>query len=173
MAIFSIHMVSKFKFKGIFITLYINASIGFLIWMVFKKSKISPLDHEFWVDKSRMLIGILFLFLEFITLYFLVKVKRIVIEKDKIIFTSVFFPFLKKERLFSYYDYSKFVEEYTKQGSYEALWLIKNGKLADDISSFYYSNYTKLKFEIKIKNKGKLNIGSFAQLFCRLGLRRI
>ena len=99
----------------------------------------------------------------------LFQLKRIVIEKDKVIFKSIVFPFIEKERLFSYYDFSKFVDEQSKTGYYESLWLFKNGKLEDQISSFYYSNYTKLKFELKVQNKGKLKINSFKQIYLKLG----
>ena len=166
-------MVSKLKFGSFFLTLIINVFSGILIWALFAKSKSSPLQKEYWDGESAYIASITVILLEILALYLLFKVKKIIVEHDKVIFKSVIFPFIKKERFFSYYDYSKLVEEHTKSGSYEALWLIKNDKLEDDISSFYYSNYTKLKFEIKVKNSGKLKIGSFRQLFCRLGMARV
>ena len=53
---------------------------------------------------------------------------------------------------------------------HEAIWLIKNNKLKDRISSFYYTNFTELKAEIKTKNLGELEINQFKQLLCLFGL---
>ncbi len=167
------NMSSKYKLGSILLILLINFLSGILFWVLFIKAEVSPLTKEFWYGESSKIAGITILMLEILALYLLSQVKQIIVEKDKIIFRNLILPFIKKEKLFSYYDYSKIVEQHTKTGTYEALWLIRNEKVVDEISSFHYSNYTKLKFEIKVKHSGKLKIGSFAQLFCRLGIRRI
>lgn len=162
---------SEFKFGTILLLLLINSLSGILFWVLFVKGKINPLSIDFWKNESLLIAGTAILFLEMVALFLLLQVKTITIEKDKIIFRRLIFPFLKKEREFSYYDYSKLIDEASKNNTYEALWLIKNEKLEDRISSFYFSNYGKLKFEIKVKNKGKLNINPFKQLFCQMGMK--
>ena len=160
-------MESKLKITSFLCVLFINFLSGTLFWAVFIKSGIKVFDLEFW--KNGSFVFMIVLFLEILALYLLFQLKKIVIEKDKIIFKNPIFPFLKKERKFSYYDFSKIVDEKSKTVYYEALWLFKNGKLENQISSYYYSNYTKLKFEIKIQHKGKLEINSFKQIHCKFG----
>jgi hypothetical protein len=160
-------MKSSLKISSIVLILIINFLIGILFWTIFINSGIKVFEFEFWKDIPLLLL--LILFLEIFALSLLLNLKTIIIEKDKIIFQNIIFPFIKKKRLFSFYDFSKFVDEHTRYDSYETLWLFKNGKLEDRISSFYFSNYTKLKFEIKIKNKGKLKIGVFKQIYFIFG----
>ncbi len=124
-------------------------------------------EYEFWTYKP--LILLLIILLEIFAVSLILQLKSITIEKDKVIFKNLIFPFLKKERLFSYYDFSKTVDEQSKSGSYESLWLFKNGKLENQISSFYYANYTKLKIELKVQHKGKLKINSFKKIYYKLG----
>lgn len=160
-------MKSNLKFTYVLLVLTINFLSGILFWTVFVKKGISVFEFEFW--KNGMLILLFIIFLEILALRLLFNYKEIIIEKNKVIFKNLLFPFIKKERLFTYYDFSKFVDQHTKSGLYESLWLFKNGKLEDQISSFNYSNYTKLKFELKVQNKGKLKITTFKQIYLQLG----
>lgn len=160
-------MKSNFKITSFLLVLFINFLTGVLFWAIFINAGMRIFEFEFW--NSGILIPILILFLEIFALSLFFKLKIIIIEKDKVTFKNLVFPFLKKEKPFSYYDFSKFVDEQSKTGSYESLWLFKNGKLEDQISSFYYSNYTKLKFELKVQNKGKLEINSFKQIYFKFG----
>ena len=164
-------MISKFKYSSILLVVIINILLGILFWAVFIKAESNPWTKEFWNGHSAKIAGITILTLEIFALYLLSEIKQIIVKKDKIIFRNQLLPFIKKERLFSHYDYSKIVHEVTNTGTYEVLWLIKDEKLVDQISSFYYINYTKLKFEIKVKHTGELKMGSFKQLFCKMGLR--
>ncbi len=160
-------MKSKIKTTSFLHVLLINILVGILFWVIFIKAGVRVLEYEFWTFKP--LILILIVALEIFALRLIFQLKRIVIEKDKVIFKNLIFPFLKKERLFSYYDFSKTVEEQSKTGTYESLWLFRNGKLENQISSFYYANYTKLKVELKVQHKGKLKINSFKQIYYKLG----
>ena len=160
-------MKSNIKLTSFLLVLIINFLIGLLFWTIFIKPGIRIFDVEFW--NNGKLILLLIMFLEVFALSLLFKFKGITIEKDKVIFKNLLFPFIKKERHFTYYDFSKFVDEQSKTGYYESLWLFKNGKLEDQISSFNYSNYTKLKFELKVQNKGKLKINTFKQIYLKLG----
>jgi hypothetical protein len=158
-------MKSNLKISSFLIVLLINFLVGILFWNTFIKA--GKKVFEFW--ENNKLIFLLIIFLEVFALILFFQLKKIIIEKDKVIFKSLLFPFIKKERLFSYYDFSNFVDEQSKIGNYETLWLFKNGKLEDQISSFYYSNYTKLKFEQKVQNKGKLKVNSFKKIYLKLG----
>lgn len=160
-------MKSNIKVIPFLLVLVINFLVGTLFWTLFVKAGKRIFEYEFWTYKPHILI--LIIFLEVFALNLLFKLKTIIVEKDKVIFKNLIFPFLKKERLFSYYDFSKIVDEYSRSGFHESLWLFKNGKLENQISSFYYSNYTKLKFEIKVQHKGKLKINSFKQIYYKLG----
>ena len=160
-------MESNLKNTSFLLILIINFLVGVLFWTIFIKAGTRAFTLEFW--NSGTLVLLLIIFLEIFALSLLFQLKKIVIEKDKIIFKCLLFPFIKKVRQFSYYDFSKFVDEQSKTGYYESLWLFKNGKLEDQISSFYYSNYTKLKFELKVQNKGKLKINSVKQIYFKFG----
>lgn len=160
-------MESNLKNTSFLLILIINFLVGVLFWTIFIKDGTRVFNLEFW--NNGRLILLLIIFLEIFALSLLFQLKKIVIEKDKIIFKCLLFPFIKKVRQFSYYDFSKFVDEQSKTGYYESLWLFKNGKLEDQISSFYYTNYTKLKFELKVQNKGKLKINSFKQIYFKFG----
>lgn len=158
-------MKSSLSTLSLIIVLFINFTTGILFLNIFIDADIRL--FKFKEDSSFVLLIIFFL--EIFALNLLRNLKKITIEKDKIIFQNILFPFIKKERLFSYYYFSKFIEERSKSGTYEALWLFKNGKLEDQISSFYYSNYTKLNPEIKIQNKGFLEITIFKSLYLKFG----
>ena len=156
-------MKSSLKISSIILTFVINFLIGILFWKIFVNAGVKVFEFGFWKDVPLLLL--LVLFLEIFALSLLLNIKIITIEKDKIIFQNILLPLIKKERPFSFYDFSKFVEEHSKSDSYETLWLFKDGRLEDRISSFYFSNYTKIKFEIKVQNKGKLKISVFKQIY--------
>ncbi|NRT14662.1 antitoxin component YwqK of YwqJK toxin-antitoxin module [Flavobacterium sp. 28A] len=160
-------MKSKIKITSFLLVLIINFLVGILFWTIFIKAGNRIFEYGFWTYKPFILF--LIIFLEIFALSLVFQLKRVIIEKDKVIFKNLIFPFLKTERLFTYYDFSKIVERYSKSGYHESLWLFKNGKLENQISSFYYSNYTKLKFEMKVQHKGKLKINSFKQIYYKLG----
>lgn len=160
-------MKSNFKITSFLLVLFINFLVGVLFWTIFIKAGMRIFEYEFWTYKP--LILLLIILLEIFAVSLILQLKSITIEKDKVIFKNLIFPFLKKERLFSYYDFSKTVDEQSKSGSYESLWLFKNGKLENQISSFYYANYTKLKIELKVQHKGKLKINSFKKIYYKLG----
>ena len=90
--------------------------------------------------------------------------KYIKIDEDKITFINPILPFLRKIKHLSEYEYKQTVEEVSGSDTREALWLIKNGKVTDRFSSFYYSNYDELKNNIAIENKGELRINPFKQI---------
>ncbi|MDD2987237.1 hypothetical protein [Flavobacterium sp.] len=164
-------MVSNFKRGSLVILLLVNLLVVILIGAVFITAENNPLTEAYWKESGSIIIGITCILLAAVALYSLTIIKQITIKKDSILFKNQLFPFLKKERLFSYYDYTKTVEEETETESFEALWLIKNGKLEDHISSMFYSNYNELKEAITIKQAGKLEMSAVKQWLYRMGMR--
>ena len=164
---------SKYKiWGGLTLLIFLNVLFLPFSWMaVYSTCKNLFTPNYEWQGID---IGIPFLLillqLIFFTL-FMTECKYIKVETDRIIFINPLFPFLRKTRFFTDYDYKQNVEEYSRGGYYEALWLIKNRKLKVRISSFYYSNYNELKNSIKIKDKGKLKINPFKQLGYLFGMK--
>lgn len=95
-------------------------------------------------------IALVFLF----TIYdFTKSCKRIIADKKGIIFINPLFPFLKKAYTWRDFDYSILVMEYRQRYYYEAVWLIKDGRVKARFSSLYYSNYPALKKQIKCNRR--------------------
>lgn len=164
---------SKYKIFG-GLTLLIAVNIGFalitykVISNLYQKCNVQGYE---WQDGDFIVSGILILF-QLLSLFLLMKDCRyIIIEGDRITFINALLPFIRKTVRFNEYDYKQTVREYSRAGYYEAVWLIKNGKLKTRIFSFYYSNYEELKHSINTPNKGSLKINQFKQLGCLLGMK--
>ncbi|MFP4092363.1 MAG: hypothetical protein ACLFT3_18790 [Cyclobacteriaceae bacterium] len=116
-----------------------------------------------------VILGLQSLFL----ILFMTQCKYIIIDENEISFVNPLFPILRRKLKWSDYDYWVFVDEHSRGKTHEAIWLIKDNKVRDRFSSFYYSNYSKLKNKIerKVKGKGKLRIGPFGQLTSILGMK--
>ena len=67
------------------------------------------------------------------------------------------------------YDCYKIVHEETENGVYEAVWLIKDGKIADSFSTYQYSNYNSMVNAISLKYEGKLSRSPIKLLMCKFG----
>lgn len=159
---------AKYKFTGFTLPVAANFLFGILTWTVFSNSDLS--DPETWRDgTSRFLLiftggmQILLLFL------FMTQCRFIIITETSVRFINPLLPFLVSKYDWADFDYCKSVEEYSRYQSHEAIWFIKDGKLRQRISSFYYSNYGALKRHIKTPYKGRLKMGPFKQMYCMLG----
>ena len=160
-------MKSKLRINSLLLVLIINILAAILFINLLLKNDL--LDSESWRNTSFKIAFVTVTLLEIVAIYLLSQLKEISVVKDKIVYKNIIFPFLKKERKFSDYDFSTTIDEVTKVGIFESLWLFKNGKLEAQISSFYYSNYSKLKFEIKVQNKGKLKINALKKIYYFVG----
>lgn len=161
-------MNSKLKLSSTILIISLNIPFWLFFWFLFTVDKNGILSLDFWQNQYTplfILIGSLGAF----CLYQLLRLKRITIKNGFIIFSHPIVPFFKKKRAFSYYDYSKTIIERSRYNEYESLWLIKDGRFEDEISSFIFSNYVELKREIKVKNKGRLKITPLKQMTCRFG----
>jgi len=163
---------SKYKILGGFgLLIALNGIAGILTWLVFIKLKTNPFFIENWQDKPTRISMLFVLGLQGVFLLLLMtQCKYLIVYTDKLRFINPLLPFIRKTRDWSDYDYFQTVQEYSRGGYHEAIWLIKNNKLKDRISSFYYTNFTELKAEIKTKNLGELEINQFKQLLCLFGL---
>lgn len=82
-------------------------------------------------------------------------------------------PFLRRQYRWEEFDYYTLCEEYSKSGTYEAIWLVKDRKLEIRISEAYYSNYPQLKASIKVPKRRKKYYGKTDQLFMIFGWKRL
>ena len=65
-------------------------------------------------------------------------------------------------------------DEQSRYETIEVIYLIKNKKLVNVISSFNYKNFDEIKKEIalNLEFKGKIYLNIFHQLFLRLGFKQ-
>jgi len=165
---------SKYKiFGGFGIIIVLNGFAGILTWLVFYKVRVNPFIIESWQNEGSR-IGMLFALGLQVTflLLLMTQCKFIAVNRDGITFINPLLPFIRKTRKWTYYDKFCTLQETTQYGgSYEAIWLIKNNRLKNRISCFYYSNYSNLKNEIRIENSGSLDINPFRQLIALWGLK--
>ena len=161
-------VVSKFKIFPFVITGALNTIGIYYICSLLSIANIASVDD--WINgEVIMLAALCTLIFCIIPFYFLLQLKIISVNKDRIIFRTLIFPFIKREMLFSEYDYLYTNTEIIKGRIDYTIWLIKNKKLRDRISSFYYANYDEIIAAIHVKNKGELNIGYIKENLAHFG----
>lgn len=161
---------SKYKlFGGYGILLSINWYIATLPWTTFPNAKINPFNTEVWEHGANILMMCIFFGIQSIFLLLLMtQCKSISVSKEGITFTTPLLPFHKK-RKWSDYDSFLIVNERSTWAEYESIWLIKDNKLKDRISIFYYSNYQDIKENINGNKYEQVDIGQFRQLLIWFG----
>ncbi|MFD3002598.1 hypothetical protein ACFS7Z_19665 [Pontibacter toksunensis] len=166
---------SKYKFFGGFgLLIGLNLLIGFASFKLLTASKIS-IEHVDLLNDSdarfayTIIIGLNLLFL----LLFITQSRFIIVNTIGITFINPLLPLLRKTRSWSDFDYYITVDENSRYSTYEAVWLIKDGKLKGRFSSYYYSNYYEIKSQIKTRRGGKKYFNPFSQFFIILGMKRI
>lgn len=123
-----------------------------------------------WHYKYAILVVLVGIPLEFICLmFFFTQFKRIEISDNSISFATPLIPSLCTSTSWTDYDSCYSVQEYTSYRNYEAIWLIKDMRIKNRISSFYYSNYLEMRDAIKIDIKGQLKMTPLQQLLCMMG----
>lgn len=169
--IYKIMVISHFtlKYKVMVYSVFgLSILLSLLLFFLSSPDRTHP---EPWNDPQSILI---FLFAAAILLFGcfpLLKMESLRIESERIIFQKYVFASNIKEVQFKYYDYYKIIYEESENGEYEAVWLIKNGKLAKSFSSYEYSNFKDLKEALNIENKGQLDLSPIKQLRCKLGAK--
>jgi len=164
----------KYKlFGGFGLTLLLNVPIGFFIYkVIINGPKIQLINIETWINNENfwmviISLGIQILFL----LLFMTQNKYLILDDYGITFVNPLLPFFQKTRKWDYYSEYRRVIEHSQYNTHEAIWLIKDNKLKNRISSFYYQNYKDIKKGIKIEYSGRLRINPFKQLFVIFGMR--
>lgn len=160
-------VVSKFKIFPFVITGALNTIGIYYICSLLSIANIASVDD--WINGEVIMLAALCTLIGIIPFYFLLQLKIISVNKDRIIFRTLIFPFIKREMLFSEYDYLYTNTEIIKGRIDYTIWLIKNKKLRDRISSFYYANYDEIIAAIHVKNKGELNIGYIKENLAHFG----
>lgn len=166
---------SRYKILGGFgLLVGLNLLIGFCAFKLMTASNLSYDKVDFFNDQKILIAYSIIagIFLLFLTL-FATQCRYIIADNDGILFVNPIIPFFRTHKLWTDFDFYIVVDESSRGGSHEAVWLIKNEKVKCRFSSFYYTNYDKLKEEIRTKGKGKKYYGPFAQLLGLLGLMRI
>ena len=129
------------------------------------------LEPNFWKESESLLILLISLSFFAFGCFLLLKMKKIRIEQNRIVFQNYVFGSNIKEVNFKDYDYYKIVHEESENGMFEAVWLIKDEKLADSFSTYEYSNYDALEIALQLDYKGELVMSPFKQLSCKLGAK--
>lgn len=144
-------MKTKFTIKSTFI-------IPFLIGLVCTMINILPsfLIDPYYHDKlfPKIFVPGIFIFSLIITFFGEVKTKFIAVEfeKDEII-VKRFLGLQTKSYKFSEIEAWKYSHLASKRGTYEYLYLYKNGHKIIKISQFYHRNYDEVKRYIETKFK--------------------
>jgi len=164
-------------FGGFGLLLAVNAFLGFLTFAVVRDlmdsgGLLQLLQVDFWLTSPKRKAVFFGLGMQVAALlFFCSQNKFIVVTPQQITFINPLLPFLRTTRQWSDYDYYVTVLEAARGGPHEAAWLIKNGRIKNRISNFYYSNYSSLEQRLGCRFAGKLDIGPFRQLLCLLGLK--
>ena len=112
--------------------------------------------------------------LELFFLYFFFShLKEIRIVHDSISFSNPLISAICTSVLWKEYDSCYTIQEYTDYKNYEAIWLIKDNRIKNRISSFYYNNYTELKSALKIEINGEIKMSPLNQSLCILMKKKV
>lgn len=150
----------------VFIVFGLSLTLSLVLFMVSSPNTMTP---DPWNDIPSILIfsfAILILVFGCLPLF---KMRTLRIGPHHIAFQKYLLDSYIKEVSIKNYDYYKIVQEESENGIFEAVWLIKNGKLADSFSTYQYSNYKDLKAALNLRYEGVLDLSPMKQLLCKLG----
>lgn len=166
---------SKYKFFGGFGFMIGLKLLGLFVILNLLANPRSNLDIIEIINNKNSLFGFILLIglITLIFIQFITQCKLIKVDINGITLINPLFHNLRNTKQWTDFDYFILVEEATENDTYEAIWLVKDGKIKVRISSFYYSNYIDLKKQIKLKSLGIQHIGKLSQLLHVLGLTRI
>lgn len=108
----------------------------------------------------------------FLTVFLLFRQIRIIrLTKENSVLSFPVFTFFRKTIVWRENDFYITIDEHSQGGPHEAVWIVRNEKVIERFSSFYYSNYKELKKHLPIEYKGKIHVGAFSQVYYLFGGR--
>lgn len=164
-------------FGGFGLLLAYNLFIGFLAYhfiaeLINERGLATLFSLDFWLYDPKRGITLFVLALQLSLLWFFCTQNQfIIVAPHQITFVNPLLPFIRTTRKWSDYDYYVTVKEAARGGPHEAVWLIKNGRIRNRISSFYYSNYQELESNLGCRLAETPNLGMFRQLGCLFGMK--
>ena len=161
---------SQYKVFGPFgLLVFLNLIWGFLtytiLFAVLERDKGWVLANWGWLE-IWILMGQAF----FLGMLF-TQAPVIRMSKAGIEFSYPIFFFIKKYYSWAEFDEACIVSEYSRQRTFEAVWLLKNGKLRKRISSAYYKNYHRMNASIRVPRNGRLKMNRWQQAWYLMGGR--
>ena len=166
-------VVSKYKiFGGFTLLIILNVIFSLVSYKLLFDSNIS-IDKVDFVNNKNAILPYLFVlgFQSILLILFATQNRYIMADKTKITFINPLLPFKRHTCNWTDYDYYITIQEQSRGSTHEAVWLIKNNKIKDRFSSFYYSNYEIMKGAVQVKYLGELQAGPFKQLFSLMGMK--
>ncbi len=161
-------------FGGLSLLVFLNCDWGAVLYMVAFHSKISidrlstiPFGEYF--PTYAAIGGIQILFLTLLA----TQCRYVIIDDAGITYINPLLPFLRRRTAWSDFDHYILVDEKSKYTTYEAVWLIREGKAQSRFSSFYFSNYEELKSRVVVPGHGKKHLSPIRQLLAMFGWVRI
>lgn len=122
---------SQYKFFGGFgLLIALNALAGLGTYKLIFDSNINYRVVDLINDSDAqyaylVIIGLQILFL----VLFSTQNKFIISDQNEITFVNPLLPFIQRKKTWDSYDYWVTVDESSQGGTYEAVWLIKNGRI--------------------------------------------
>ena len=129
------------------------------------------MDESFWNQSESLIIISSTIAILGFGIYMPLKMKRINIGPQRIIFQNYLFGSNVRDINLKEYDYYKIIQEESENGIFEAVWLIKNGRLKDSFSTYQYANYNSMRHKLNIKFDGTLDKSLLKQLSYRWGAK--
>jgi len=156
---------SKINFES-FLIIHFLTFILSLVFSLIIYSNLKGLISAFNIMiilKTAFLLGVLFL----IWTFFYNIHTKIIITKEDITFQKIF-----NSKKYNFNDLEYFFEkqEFAKHRKYNALFLVKENKIIERISSFDYSNYEELKSKITISESKNTEVYFYDLVKILIGL---
>ena len=159
------NFTSKFKLL-VFTVLGLSIVLSLTLLFFASPNIIQP---KFWNDWQSIFIFIVSIGILCFGCLPLLKMNIIRIETQHIVFQKHLLTSNTREVSLKDYDYYKIVHEESENGIFEAVWLIKDGKLMDSFSTYHYSNYRELEAALNLRYEGLLELSPIKQLLCKFG----
>lgn len=164
---------SKYKvFGGFSLLIALNVTFCLISYKLLFDSNISIATVDFISNRNAILPYLfVFGFQTMLLVLFTTQNRYIIADKTKVTFINPMLPFMRHTCNWTDYDYYVTIHEQSRGSNHEAVWLIKNNKIKDRFSSFYYSNYESLKNEVQVKYRGEHEAGPIKQLTSLMGMK--